>query len=284
MIKKWGDFIREFVDEPINVDYINSRMHELKDTVMQTQNDQYNDDDFYLGLEWSIEGKSHDNNSQGQLNINFSTVDGDIRFEFDLDRLEINKIENESSISNNIKSMKISSVEEGLDIIEKYIYNYLGVSESVVNEWIDIQTNTPIADALLVTYLLLFMKWRDLTIENLVNNTKKIVIDFAKFLNGYGYPIDVDVLENRFDKIVKMVTIKAKSDRLRESFVGKFDYKDLIGKKVRIVRLEDPYTHLKPGDEGTVRGVDDAGHIMMKWDSGSTLNIIPEIDEFDVID
>lgn len=59
---------------------------------------------------------------------------------------------------------------------------------------------------------------------------------------------------------------------------------ELTGKRIRLVRLEDPYTNLKSGDEGVVSGVDDMGNILMKWDNGSSLNIVPEVDEFDVID
>lgn len=59
---------------------------------------------------------------------------------------------------------------------------------------------------------------------------------------------------------------------------------ELTGKKIKIVRLEDPYTKLKSGDTGTCVGVDDAGHILMEWDNGSSLSMIEGIDEFDVID
>ena len=47
--------------------------------------------------------------------------------------------------------------------------------------------------------------------------------------------------------------------------------------------LDDPYAALKPGDRATVRGVDDAGTIMCRWDCGSTLNIIPSLDNFIII-
>lgn len=192
MIKNWNEFIREFVNEPINDEYINARMQELGDIT----------DDLNM-FEWSIDEKtSYEEghvplDSQGQLNISF--VVGDIhkedfvKFEFDLDELRLDKIVDEDEV---MYSEKVSSVEEGLDIIEKEIYKYLGVSEAY----------------------------------------------------------------------------------------GNFEDNELTGKRVRIVRLEDPYTRLKPGDEGTVRGVDDMGHILMNWDNGSNLNMIPELDEFDVID
>ncbi len=58
----------------------------------------------------------------------------------------------------------------------------------------------------------------------------------------------------------------------------------MINGRVRLVRMEDPYTNLKNGDEGTIEGSDGLGHILVKWDNGSTLNLIPEIDEFEIIE
>lgn len=53
-----------------------------------------------------------------------------------------------------------------------------------------------------------------------------------------------------------------------------------VGTRVKLIKMDDPYTHLKPGDWGTVQGVDDAGQIMMKWDSGGSLSLIPGEDIF----
>lgn len=44
--------------------------------------------------------------------------------------------------------------------------------------------------------------------------------------------------------------------------------------------LDDKYSKLKAGDKGTVRGVDDAGHILMSWDSGGTLSLLVDVDKF----
>jgi hypothetical protein len=57
-----------------------------------------------------------------------------------------------------------------------------------------------------------------------------------------------------------------------------------MDKRVRIIRMEDPYTNLKSGDEGTISGEDGFGHILVKWDNGSTLHLIPEIDEFEILE
>ena len=47
----------------------------------------------------------------------------------------------------------------------------------------------------------------------------------------------------------------------------------------------DPYTRLREGDRGTVVHVDDLGTIHVKWDSGSSLGLIPKAgDRFRVIE
>lgn len=51
------------------------------------------------------------------------------------------------------------------------------------------------------------------------------------------------------------------------------------GCRVELVHLDaDPYSRLKPGDQGTVSFVDDAGTVFVDWDSGSGLGIIYGVD------
>ncbi len=45
------------------------------------------------------------------------------------------------------------------------------------------------------------------------------------------------------------------------------------GTRVVLIKMDDPYTKLKPGDKGTVVSVDDIGTIHVKWDSGSSLGV-----------
>jgi hypothetical protein len=46
------------------------------------------------------------------------------------------------------------------------------------------------------------------------------------------------------------------------------------GARVVLLSMNDPYTKLKPGDEGAVIAVDDAGTLHIQWDSGSTLGAV----------
>ena len=56
------------------------------------------------------------------------------------------------------------------------------------------------------------------------------------------------------------------------------------GSRVELLRMNDPYSRLIPGDTGTVTGVDDIGTIHVNWDCGSTLGIAYGEDECRKID
>jgi hypothetical protein len=60
--------------------------------------------------------------------------------------------------------------------------------------------------------------------------------------------------------------------------------RSLSGKRVKLIRMEDPYTDLSYGDEGTIKFTDDIGNIQVKWDKGSSLALIPEIDEYEILE
>jgi hypothetical protein len=49
-------------------------------------------------------------------------------------------------------------------------------------------------------------------------------------------------------------------------------------------RMEDPYTTLVDGMIGTIVGEDDAGHLLVNWDNGSRLSLLPGIDEYEIVE
>lgn len=59
----------------------------------------------------------------------------------------------------------------------------------------------------------------------------------------------------------------------------------LVGKRVRLISVNDPYTKLKYGDEGVVTNIDCMGTVFVKWDNGSHLGLVEEAgDRFMVVD
>jgi len=111
MIKKWNEFIREFVESE---NFIDAKMQELKDLVDGAT------DGNNIIYEW-------ENKDDHELTVTFSTGDLSIRYDFDIDDLRVIK-----TAGNNIDfQTSVESIEEGLDIIEKDIQSILGISERV---------------------------------------------------------------------------------------------------------------------------------------------------------
>lgn len=52
------------------------------------------------------------------------------------------------------------------------------------------------------------------------------------------------------------------------------------GTRIRMDHMDDPYSPIPPGTQGTVDSVDALGQIHMKWDNGRTLAIVPGVDHF----
>ena len=49
--------------------------------------------------------------------------------------------------------------------------------------------------------------------------------------------------------------------------------------RVELIEMDDPQAP-PVGCRGTVKGVDDVGNILVRWDTGSGLNLLPGIDRF----
>ena len=112
MIKKYIEFIKEFVESEDDV--IGTKMQELKDLV-EGSSDGHN-----LLYEWK-------NKNDHELVIDFTVGDTSVKYEYDIDELILTKTSN-----NEIEfSEQVSSVEDGLDMIEKDIQGMIGISESI---------------------------------------------------------------------------------------------------------------------------------------------------------
>lgn len=54
------------------------------------------------------------------------------------------------------------------------------------------------------------------------------------------------------------------------------------GTRIQLDYMDDLYSPVPPGAKGTVAAVDDAGQILMKWDNGRSLSLIPGKDGFQI--
>ena len=56
----------------------------------------------------------------------------------------------------------------------------------------------------------------------------------------------------------------------------------LIGRRIRINHMED-LSPVPDGTEGIITGIDGIGQIQVKWDNGSSLSVIDEIDDYEIL-
>jgi len=109
-IKKFAkdEMMMEFVNTPNLIDI---KMQELKELVDSVAGDS-------LIYEW-------ENKNDHEIFVNFSNDDISLRYEINIEDLNIVKVKNDVTEY----EMEISSVDEAVDIIEKDIHSILGISE-----------------------------------------------------------------------------------------------------------------------------------------------------------
>ena len=115
MIKKWSQFIREFVEDSNSI--VDAKMQELNDLINSISDSEPGQNLIY---EW-------ENKNDHELIVNFTNNDVSIRYEFDIDDLYITKFAGETIDF----EQPVESIDEGLDIIEKDIQMILNISERV---------------------------------------------------------------------------------------------------------------------------------------------------------
>jgi hypothetical protein len=115
MMKKWNEFIREFVESD---GYIDARMQELKDLL-----DGISTDDNSILYEWENEDDHH-------LTVSFSSGELSVRYDFDIDDLHLTKTAGESIDF----QAPVESIDEGIEMIEQDIKSILDIEESILFE------------------------------------------------------------------------------------------------------------------------------------------------------
>ena len=67
-----------------------------------------------------------------------------------------------------------------------------------------------------------------------------------------------------------------------ESYLEQLRKKYPVGTKLQLISMRNEKYPIPPGNVGEVTHIDDMGSIHMKWENGSFLAIIPEVDSFRV--
>ena len=115
MIKNWKQFIKESVTNPDS--YLDMRMQEIKDLLDNSENSEA------LIYEW-------ENKNDHELYVNFSANGMNVRYEFDIDDMQVTKIANDVHDF----TEEVESMEAGVEMIEQDIHSILGISERFLNE------------------------------------------------------------------------------------------------------------------------------------------------------
>ena len=56
-----------------------------------------------------------------------------------------------------------------------------------------------------------------------------------------------------------------------------------VGTKIQLISMRDEKYPILPGTIGEVTHIDDIGNIHVRWQNGSSLALIPEVDSFKVV-
>ena len=68
-----------------------------------------------------------------------------------------------------------------------------------------------------------------------------------------------------------------------KNYLAQLRKKYPTGTKLQLISMRDEKYPILPGTIGVVTHIDDLGSIHMKWQNGSSLAIIPEVDSFKVV-
>ena len=189
MIKKWDQFIREFVENSENI--INSKMQELKDIIDNVSDGQN------LIYEW-------ENKDDHELLINFTTGELSIRYEFDIDEMFVTKVVGDSVDF----TQSVKSITDGLVIIEKDIRLVLGINES--GQWDSSIKQSDLGDVV--------NKIAEISKLDIPDNTADIEGLIEEMENALSSFDDV-VIEEVIDIVLFSDPEFTNSDRIREKII-----------------------------------------------------------------
>jgi hypothetical protein len=65
---------------------------------------------------------------------------------------------------------------------------------------------------------------------------------------------------------------------------GQMPNNTFVGKRIKLIAMNEEPNPVEPNTMGTIRLIDGIGQIHVDWDNGRSLAVVPEIDEYEIID
>lgn len=144
---------------------------------------------------------------------------------------------------------------------------------TLAEDYIDVFDTTINEDTLVLKYM------KDNKIYNILEIDevdKKLVVSFKN--EKMSRTVDIEGLKDILD-IYKM---QNSSTVLTQEEIQKIKGTYKKGSKIYLIKMYDLFA--PPSKTiGIVAGIDDAGHIMMNWENGSTLSLVLGVDQFKVL-
>lgn len=173
------------------------------------------------------------------------------------------------NFTKDIKENHRNVVESPLDYIETFGHEAIRLFDIMdFGEPLDMK---PFAER----HLKVIIEHSQFTEDNLM--VKRIWVDGS---------VDMELTRKSDDNVGSMVSqmsnvggIKYKPDKLKQL---RHTYPS--GTRIRLIEMNDPYHPVPSGTLGTVDHVDDGCNIHMKWDNGSGLALVPEVDRFEIVE
>ena len=92
--------------------------------------------------------------------------------------------------------------------------------------------------------------------------------------------IDIDDLEDIFEMLHRQSTHKPLSKEEIQVIKDKY----VKGAKIKLIKMYDPFSPPQSETTGIVDFVDDIGQIHCNWNNGSTLALVPKVDDFEILE
>jgi hypothetical protein len=133
--------------------------------------------------------------------------------------------------------------------------------------------------------------------ENIINKMIVKLDNIFSYENGriyhkknyLGFISEIDRYFHVISKIVEEVYGFSNKDsfdityKFIAYFLEKNGYPYTPGQRIKLIYMSDPYTSLSDGATGTFKGYDGMGNLLMKWDNGSNLSLIPIEDKWELL-